>query len=184
MANQSPLFMSLMDHAPFAMIGWSIWLSLLQTIVFTMDIKKSDLKNQNFFLIEWRNRIFFYKKTKKRSWQSWQINECMFRRKSAATVVCKLPSIIITLTAYSNRAFIYHNNDYTRIMESLEAAYKYVKRRLSKVLKSQPLGSRGLNFLCGVVKCFCGLWTKLKNRTLAKHLQTQTQNWTSAWQNE
>jgi len=40
MANQSPLFKSLVDHAQFAMIGWSIWLALLQTYFISIDMKK------------------------------------------------------------------------------------------------------------------------------------------------
>jgi len=56
MVNQSPLFKSLVDHAPFAMIGWSIWLALLQTIFLqlTGGIKK---RNHNFFWLGWRNEI-------------------------------------------------------------------------------------------------------------------------------
>jgi len=35
MAIQSQLFRRLEDHTPFPVIGWSIWLAMLQTIFFS-----------------------------------------------------------------------------------------------------------------------------------------------------
>jgi len=47
MAIQSHLFRSLEDHAPFAVIGWSIWLALLQNIFFLVVKIKRWKKNLN-----------------------------------------------------------------------------------------------------------------------------------------
>jgi len=43
MAIQSYLFERLVDHAPFVMIGWSIWLTLLQKKYFPKDFYKEKL---------------------------------------------------------------------------------------------------------------------------------------------
>jgi len=73
MANQSPLFKSLGDHAPYGMTGWAIWLAQpeydwLQTEFFTIDLKKSGKKSkfQNFFPIHMKkseNKLNLKKKS-------------------------------------------------------------------------------------------------------------------------
>jgi len=49
MAIQSHLFRRLEVHVPFAVIGWSIWLALLQNIFFSLAYCQNHKVKNNFF---------------------------------------------------------------------------------------------------------------------------------------
>jgi len=61
MAIQSNLFRRLEDHAPFAVIGWSIWLALLQNIFFSLLYCQNHKEKHNIFLWQYKaHRKFPY----------------------------------------------------------------------------------------------------------------------------